>query len=284
MVIQCQYLLVFYQSVNDMDNRAMKTKDEIRKEEAARRGARLDELIRLHFDGKQANFVAAIDANQGEISALAGTPSKSFGSIKARSLENKAGLLQGSLDAPEGSPFYPSEINPRAGHPPSSAKEKDSNNQSDTSPNVHYLQYSVGAKNIRRVFVVGRAQGGLPERLWTDGDYPVGATDEYAEIATTDPHAFLTPVVGTSMVPKFNPGEFVFVEPGTPAEPGDDVLVRLATGETIIKQLVSTRNGIYELHSYNKQEQGPLFFPLAEISWVYYIAHYVQQKKIKTRM
>jgi phage repressor protein C with HTH and peptisase S24 domain len=112
----------------------------------------------------------------------------------------------------------------------------------------------------------------------------VGATDEYAEIATTDPHAFLTPVVGTSMVPKFNPGDFIFVEPGTTVEPGDDVLVRLESGETLIKKLVSTRGGTYEFYSYNEREQGPMFFRASEVTWMYYIAHYVQPKKIKTRM
>lgn len=149
---------------------------------------------------------------------------------------------------------------------------------------VSPLRYPVATKNYRRVFVVGRGQGGLAERLWTDGDYPVGATDEYAELATTDTHAFLTPVVGTSMVPKFNPGDFVFVEPGTVPEPGDDVLVRLVSGETLIKKLTSTRGGVMELYSYNEREQGPMFFKAEDISWMYYIAHYVQARKIKTRM
>lgn len=146
------------------------------------------------------------------------------------------------------------------------------------------LRYSVGTKNFRRVYVLGRGQGGLPERIWTDGDYPVGATDEYAELATTDPHAFLTPVIGTSMVPKFVPGDFVFVEPSSPPEPGDDVLVRLTTGETLIKILHSIRGGVMQLNSYNALEQGPMFFKAEEISWIYYIAHYVQARKIKTRM
>lgn len=146
------------------------------------------------------------------------------------------------------------------------------------------LQYSVNASKNRRVYVVGRAQGGLPERIWTDGDYPVGATDEYAEIATSDAHAFLTPVVGTSMSPRFNPGEFAFVEPGTEVEVGDDVLVRLTGGETMIKKLTSRRGGTIELYSYNEREQGSLFFKADNISWMYYIAHPVPSRKIKSRM
>jgi Predicted transcriptional regulator len=143
------------------------------------------------------------------------------------------------------------------------------------------LQYSVRATRFRRIYVVGRAQGGLPERIWTDGDYPVGATDEYAEIASSDPHAFLIPVVGTSMVPRYNPGEFAFVEPGTEPELEDDVLVRLATGETMIKKLISRRGGI-QLASYN--EPGSLLYKPEEITWMYYVAHPVPARKIKTRM
>lgn len=143
------------------------------------------------------------------------------------------------------------------------------------------LQYSVDNRNVRRVFVIGRAQGGMPERLWTDGDYPVGATDEFAEIATTDPHAFLSPIVGTSMSPRYNPGEFALVEPATEPELEDDVLVRLATGETMLKRLVSRRGGI-TLASYN--EPGTLLFKEADITWLYYVAHPVPARKIKQRM
>jgi phage repressor protein C with HTH and peptisase S24 domain len=159
--------------------------------------------------------------------------------------------------------------------------ESEGANVTESSAQAVPLRYSVDVKNFRRVFVVGRAQGGLPERIWTDGDYPVGATDEYAELATTDPHAFLSPIVGTSMVPKFNPGDFAFVEPGTAPEIEDDVLVRLNTGETMLKRLISRRGGI-QLASYN--EPGTLLYQPEEITWMYYVAHYVPARKIKHRM
>lgn len=143
------------------------------------------------------------------------------------------------------------------------------------------LTYPARQTGIRRVFVVGRAQGGLPERLWTDGDYPVGATDEYTEIATNDAHAFLTPVVGTSMIPRFNPGEFAFVSPALDPHAGDDVLVRLRSGQTLLKRLASTRGGVVELHSYNEAEQKPLFYPQDDISWMYYVGYPVPSRMVK---
>lgn len=84
----------------------MSTIDDIRKQEADRRRARLAELIHLHFSDRQSEFVAHIDGNQGEISALLRDPKKSFGAVKARNLEKQAGLLKGSLDEEAGAPFF----------------------------------------------------------------------------------------------------------------------------------------------------------------------------------
>ena len=83
------------------------------------------------------------------------------------------------------------------------------------------------------------------------------------------------------MIPRFNPGEFALVEPGTEPELEDDVLVRLNTGETMIKRLLSRRQGI-RLGSYNDSEV--FTFEKEAITWMYYIAHPVPARKIKTRL
>lgn len=120
----------------------------------------------------------------------------------------------------------------------------------------------------------------MPERVWSDSDFPVGATDECADIATNDPHAFLVGVEGTSMVPRYNPDEYALVEPGTQPDIEDDVLVRLATGQTMIKRLLSRRGG-WKFGSYNDPQI--LFYETDEVSWVYYVAHPVPRRKIKAR-
>ncbi|WP_317921110.1 LexA family transcriptional regulator [Cupriavidus sp. TA19] len=154
---------------------------------------------------------------------------------------------------------------------------KKSAEPSDPTP----LTYVADVAKYRPIPVVGRAQGGLPDRIWTDGDYPVGATQQYAEVASADPHAFLTPVVGLSMIPRYNPGEFALVEPGTEPELEDDVLVRLNSGETMIKRLLSRRQGV-RLGSYNDPEV--FTFDPSDITWLYYVAHPVPARKIKTRL
>jgi phage repressor protein C with HTH and peptisase S24 domain len=130
--------------------------------------------------------------------------------------------------------------------------------------------------------VVGQGAGGdLPERVWTDGDFPVGVTTEYAEVASTDPHAFIVRVVGTSMVPKFTPGDYALIEPGTEPDIEDDVLVRLTNGQTMIKRLLS-RRGHIRLGSYN--DPTVLTYEKEEVTWIYYVAYPVPARKIKTRV
>jgi hypothetical protein len=102
---------VIYLLVIDMENCVMTETDELRKKAAERRAARLAELIRTRFE-RQADFISLINGNQGEVSALATVPpKKSFGAIKARKIEQQAGLLPNSLEEEVGSPFYQHELN-----------------------------------------------------------------------------------------------------------------------------------------------------------------------------
>lgn len=137
---------------------------------------------------------------------------------------------------------------------------------------------------MHQIPVLGQGAGGsLPERIWTDGDFPVGATNEYADVASSDPHAFIVKVVGPSMIPRYNPGEYALVEPGTSPELEDDVLVRLADGQTVLKQILSRRGGYVRLHSYNPAHED-MHIPQEEITWMYYVAYPVPARKIKSRV
>jgi phage repressor protein C with HTH and peptisase S24 domain len=147
-----------------------------------------------------------------------------------------------------------------------------------------WTQYQpVSRAKFHFVPVVGQGAGGdMPERLWTDADFPVGATDEYAEVASSDPHAFIVRVVGASMIPKYSPGDFALVEPGTDPDLEDDVLVRLGNGQTMIKRLLSRRAGHVRLGSYNDPEV--LSYEKEEVTWMYYVAYPVPARKIKSRV
>lgn len=148
-------------------------------------------------------------------------------------------------------------------------------------PTVEY--HVVAAGKFHYVPVVGQGAGGaMPERIWSDGDFPTGQTNEYAEVISPDPHAFIIRVVGISMIPKFTPGDYALVEPGTEPDIEDDVLVRLANGQTMLKRLLSRRSGHIRLGSYNDDEI--LVFSKEEITWMYYVAYPVPSRKIKSRV
>jgi transcriptional regulator with XRE-family HTH domain len=145
------------------------------------------------------------------------------------------------------------------------------------TPALEPLQvYAV--RNVRPVFVCGTCQGGLPETIHEG--WLVETAQEYAEVASTDPKAFLCEVVGDSMVPRYMPREYALVEPSTDPEIEDDVLVRLADGSTMLKRLLGRRSG-WRFGSYNSAEV--LSFREEEVTWVAYVAHPVPARKIKQR-
>ena len=81
-----------------------------------------------------------------------------------------------------------------------------------------------------------------------------------------DPDAYAVEITGTSMVPRFEPGERAFVSPRSPARIGDDVIVQL-TGpqppgsdladmvtEVLIKRLVKRNADYVELRQFNPDQ------------------------------
>lgn len=120
----------------------------------------------------------------------------------------------------------------------------------------------------------------LPEQLWTDQNRLMSAAPlEYAELATSDAKAFICETPDASMYPRFLPGEYVLVEPGADADIEDDVLVRLKDGQVLLRRLMSTRGG-YRLGTYTSSDT--MFYPQDAVSWVYYVAHAVPRRRVKT--
>lgn len=206
----------------------------------------------------------------------------SFGEKAARRLERDYGMDPGYLDGAG------SELSvPLTGELPALDKGLQSDrvvirNDATAVPIKH--KYEIDPAKYRKVFVVGKAPGGIPERIWTDGDIPVGATDEYAEIATADSHAFLVPVVGDEMSPKYEPGEYALVEPGVTPEVGEDVLVRLSDGQTILKRLYRRLGDTIVLKSLNPFKAEEFSFSSSAVVWMYYVAHPVPARKIRSRI
>jgi SOS-response transcriptional repressor LexA len=141
--------------------------------------------------------------------------------------------------------------------------------------------YLVSNDKLATVPVFGKGMGGMPDRVFTDEGLPMGASDDYAEVFSSDKNAFVVKVDGSSMYPKYVHGEYALVEPNTAPEIEDDVIVKTVKGEVMIKRLISKRNG-YHLASYN--DPTVYTFQQNEIVWMYYVAYPVPARKIRTRL
>jgi SOS-response transcriptional repressor LexA len=155
--------------------------------------------------------------------------------------------------------------------------------------NVFYLQqdqlpensYFVNPNKISHPPVIGKSMGGLPDNLFTDEGRIINGHDEFGEVFSSDTNAFITRVEGNSMYPKYHNGGYALIEPNTVPEIEDDVLVKIDTGQVMLKRLVSKRGGI-SLSSYNENET--YLFSEEQIIWMYYVAYPVPERKIKNRV
>lgn len=91
----------------------------------------------------------------------------------------------------------------------------------------------------RLVRVVGTARlgdnGTYEEVIAMQGE---GVVEAYSE----DLAAYAYKVRGESLYPAIRDGWILVVEPSTPAEPGDFVLLKLADGTTMVRELISQRH------------------------------------------
>lgn len=142
--------------------------------------------------------------------------------------------------------------------------------------------YKVDSSALVLVPVVGKAMGGLPDNLFTDEGRVVDGHDEYGEVFSADKNAFITRVDGNSMYPKYHQGGYALIEPNTVPEIEDEVLIKINTGQVMLKKLISRRGGGVVLSSYN--DPATHTFSNDEIIWMYYVAYPVPERKIKNRM
>lgn len=100
--------------------------------------------------------------------------------------------------------------------------------------------------------VVGNAQLGL-NGYFEALDFPPGHGDGYLNIHSDDPDAYGLKVSGDSMHPRIKNGEYVLVEPNKTWYSGDEVMVRTTSGQTMIKEFIYLRDGMYRFDSVNSE-------------------------------
>ncbi|SDI77125.1 Phage repressor protein C, contains Cro/C1-type HTH and peptisase s24 domains [Pseudomonas flavescens] len=127
----------------------------------------------------------------------------------------------------------------------------------------------VGHARGGTVPVVGHAQLGT-HGYFEEIDFPVGHGDGYLRIHSDDPNAYGLRVSGDSMHPRIKNGEYVLIEPNKAFHTGDEVMVRTSDGQTMIKEYIYLRDGVYRFDSVN-QNHPPLHIPQAGVSKIHLV-------------
>jgi phage repressor protein C with HTH and peptisase S24 domain len=107
--------------------------------------------------------------------------------------------------------------------------------------------------NVATMPLYGAVQGGVVGFDITDVTEPIDAIDTPSWLSSV-PDAYAVFVTGTSMAPRFNPREVVYVHPHRPYREGDCVVVQLAAnGRThaIVKQFVEITDTHVVLRQHN---------------------------------
>ena len=141
--------------------------------------------------------------------------------------------------------------------------------------------YGVTEKK-RGIPVVGTTQAG-PDRHWEDLRYPTGWGEEYAVIESDDPHAYILRVVGDSMSPRINEGDYVLVEPSTEAQPGDIIVIKLNSGEVMLKYFRADYGEEIMLESHNHGFTAKTIRK-TDIVFIHSISGILLRRKIKKRI
>lgn len=141
---------------------------------------------------------------------------------------------------------------------------------------IEEYEFAGKAASARKIQVIGTA------KLGSDGFYEelssvVGAGDGYIEMATEDDRAYCIRVRGQSMFPAIRDGWYVIVEPSGSVSPGEYVLIKLKTGQKMVKELLIKRPDRVEVISVNDGER--LSFDIFELESIEPIAAVVPPSK-----
>lgn len=119
-------------------------------------------------------------------------------------------------------------------------------------------EYQLPYTGKKRIPIVGTAKLGM-DGFYEEMSSEIGGGDGHIEIATEDPNAYGLRVRGNSMSPAIRDGWYVLVEPNTSPTVGEYVLVKLHTGQKMVKELLYRRPDSIEIMSVNGGERMTIY-------------------------
>jgi len=120
--------------------------------------------------------------------------------------------------------------------------------------------------------VIGIGQAGKTGYWNLDHGYPTGQGWDELSLAglIDDPHAYGIRVAGDSMEPVFRDKAIVVASPSASVQQGDRAVIRLVSGEVLIKEILKISTKQVTLHSCNLAYPDRIF-PKSEISFMHRI-------------
>ena len=206
----------------------------------------LRRIIDQRFDGNVSRFAQSAGKAQSQIADML-DGRKAFGERVARTIESNLHLPVGYLDL--GYDLAVAEV------------------RSD-----HRLKITAS-----RVPVMGTAQIDA-EGHWLGLEHPAGARGGYLDVPSTDQNAYAVRVIGDALSPRIRSGEFILCEPGHPYAPGDEVLIELKDGRSMVQEFLYERDGSVTLHSIN-DGKGRLTVQVDEIAKIHFIGAIVKSSR-----
>ncbi len=210
---------------------------------------RVDALRALIGDLKTKEFADRYNLDASYLSQLL-NGHRPLGDKAAKNLEDKIGLPGGTLLMP------------------AHAAQEGSSQEIKPGPSL--------TASFRRVHIQGIAQL-KQDGSWTDLA-PMGG---WVDIPSADQSVYSLRIKGDALAPAIRNGWIIWCEPRHELVPGEYVVVKLVSGESLIKELLYSNAEEVSLMSIN-DTYGRMTVQRAEIEFIHYIGGIVPPSQIQT--
>jgi transcriptional regulator with XRE-family HTH domain len=138
-----------------------------------------------------------------------------------------------------------------------------------TRSDVSYIQrHGSNVTTIRRIGVLGTASTDTTGTWLALGAERAGG---FILHESTDPDVYSVRITGDAYHPRIKSGEYVICEPGHEVGPGDEVLVKLHSGASFVREYAFERDGVVAFNGINNGS-GRRSIPASDIEYMHYVA------------
>lgn len=123
------------------------------------------------------------------------------------------------------------------------------------------------ARPVQSVPLLSYAAAGSAAHF-DDNGFPTGkGWDEIALPSANDEHAFALEIAGDALRPAYRDGDVLLISPATAVRRGDRVVVKLRSGEMLVKELKRRTAKALELASLHPAHEEQTW-PTSEVAWI----------------